>query len=86
MRLKHEGHEFAVCAYTKGAQDKPESFRRRAYWLKEDPKYVIVHYLDEAGKYYSQWAVEKEEGQSRETARSESESLTEIAAQMSLQA
>lgn len=49
MRLKLDGQEFAVCAYTK-AQDV-ESFRRRAYWLKEDPRHVLVHYLDEAGKY-----------------------------------
>jgi len=70
MRLKVEGQEFAVCAYTK-AQDV-ESFRRRAYWLKEDPRHVLVHYLDEAGKYQQA----QEEGHSRETARSESGSLT----------
>ena len=30
----------------------PESFKRRAYWLKEEkPNYVLVHYLDEAEKY-----------------------------------
>lgn len=57
MRLKHEGNEFAICAYTKGdgTVTTPESFKRRAYWLKENPKYVVVHYLDEADKYYMQW-------------------------------
>ncbi len=57
MRLKHEGNEFAICAYTKGdgTPVTPESFKRRAYWLKENPKYVVVHYLDEADKYYMQW-------------------------------
>lgn len=30
----------------------PESFKRRAYWLKDNSKYIIVHYLDEANKYY----------------------------------
>ena len=30
----------------------PESFKRRGYWLKEEkPRYVLVHYLDEAEKY-----------------------------------
>lgn len=54
MRLKHEGLEFAISAYTVGSGDKtPESFKRRAYWLKENPQYVIVHYLDEANKYYT---------------------------------
>ena len=49
MRLKHEGSEFAICAYTKGSGfGTPETFKRRAYWLKENPKYVLVHYLDEA--------------------------------------
>jgi hypothetical protein len=49
MRLKHEGSEFAICAYTKGSGfGTPESFKRRAYWSKENPKYVLVHYLDEA--------------------------------------
>jgi hypothetical protein len=74
MRIKHEGVEFAVCAYAKGSGGKilnvgasevpfavedegkgfspvfetPESFKRRAYWAKENPRYVIVHYLDEA--------------------------------------
>jgi hypothetical protein len=57
MRLKHEGTEFAICAYTKGdgGATTPESFKRRAYWLKDNPKYVFVHYLDEASKYYVQW-------------------------------
>ena len=57
MRLKHEGNEFAICAYTKGHGGEgctPESFRRRAYWLKDQTsKYVFVHYLDEANKYYT---------------------------------
>ena len=66
MRLKHEGDEFAICSYTKGsgiseevlpysstyADSTPESFKRRAYWLKDDPKHVLVHYLDESNKYY----------------------------------
>ena len=51
-----------------------ESFRRRAYWLKEEPRHVLVHYLDEAGKYQQV----QEEGHSRETARSESGSLTDV--------
>lgn len=68
-KLKHDGEEFAICAYTCGAgitksQDSlpfsdgpvqdvtPQSFKRRAYWLKHDPKYVLVHYLDESLKYY----------------------------------
>ena len=50
MRLKYDGVEFAICAYTKGSgfQETSESFKRRAYWLKDNPKYVLVHYLDEA--------------------------------------
>ncbi len=56
MRLKHDGEEFAVCAYTKGSgQETPDSFKRRAYWLKDNPLHVLVHYLDEANKYYVQW-------------------------------
>ena len=55
MRLKHEGIEFAICSYTKGEGNTPESFKRRAYWLKDNSKYVLVHYLDEANKYYMQW-------------------------------
>jgi hypothetical protein len=45
MRLKYEGQEFAICAYTRGSQElgaatntantTPESFKRRAYWLKD---------------------------------------------------
>lgn len=66
MKLKHEGEEFAVCAYTCGAglpegdanpfgEHKvftPSTFKRRAYWLKNDPKFVLVHYLDESIKFY----------------------------------
>jgi hypothetical protein len=39
MRLKVNGAEFAICAYTKGAgvDETPESFKRRGYWLKENP-------------------------------------------------
>jgi len=70
MKLKHEGEEFAVCSYTCGAgsQDTnslpfsegtqkeftPSSFKRRAYWLKNEPNYVFVHYIDESIKYYQQ--------------------------------
>jgi hypothetical protein len=59
MRLKHNGEEFAICAYTKGAgtPETPDSFKRRAYWLinSTQNKYVVVQYLDEANKYYLQW-------------------------------
>ena len=39
MRLKLNGAEFAICAYTKGAgvNESPESFKRRGYWLKDNP-------------------------------------------------
>ena len=38
MRLKHNGVEFAICAYTRGAGgETPESFKRRGYWLKDNP-------------------------------------------------
>lgn len=64
MRLKHEGNEFAISAYTKGdGMLTPESFKRRAYWLKENPKYVVVHYLDEANKYYVQWTSLQQQSQ-----------------------
>jgi hypothetical protein len=57
VKLKLNGLEFAICAYCKGNGVRgdsytPESFKRRAYWLKENPEYVLVHYLDEANKYY----------------------------------
>jgi CG-1 domain len=59
MRLKFDGQDFAICAYTKGngmtdnfGNETPESFKRRAYWLKDNPRFIFVHYLDEANKYY----------------------------------
>ena len=61
MRLKNDGQDFAICSYTKGngiptdSGGTPESFKRRAYWLKENPRVIFVHYLDEANKYYLQW-------------------------------
>ena len=60
MKLKHEGKEFAVCAYTKGSggttSSTPKSFKRRAYWkVGQEKDYIMVHYLDEANKYYIQW-------------------------------
>lgn len=62
------GSEFAVCSYTKGSglayQPKgekqqlltSESFKRRAYWLLENPKFILIHYLDESSKYYLSYA------------------------------
>lgn len=55
VKLKVDGEEFAVCSYCKGSGTKqddskvatPDTFKRRAYWLKNDPKFILVHYLDE---------------------------------------
>ena len=62
-KLKLNGKEFAISSYCKGSGNMtkdmqvitPESFKRRAYWLIENPEYIIVHYLDEANKYYEQF-------------------------------
>jgi hypothetical protein len=38
-----------VCSYCQGSgEETPISFRRRAYWLINDTRYILVHYLDEA--------------------------------------
>ena len=56
MKLKFNGVEFAICSYTKGSGvETPESFKRRGYWLKDSPKYILVHYLDEANQFYLKW-------------------------------
>eukprot|EP00347_Sterkiella_histriomuscorum_P020850 403336227 len=62
VKLKLNGKEFAICAYTIGcgviqnssSYQTPESFKRRAYWLIDNPKYVLVHYLDESLKFIRQ--------------------------------
>jgi hypothetical protein len=52
--LKQDGHDIVVCSYCVGSgiQEEnsvitPKSFKRRAYWLINDPRFVFVHYLDE---------------------------------------
>ena len=35
------------CTYTKGSgKMTPQNFKRRAYWLLENPKFIFVHYLN----------------------------------------
>ena len=54
MRLKVGGKEAIICSYCSGAGFNeqtnfltPITFKRRAYWLKEASKYILVHYLEE---------------------------------------
>ena len=49
-KLKIGGCDAIVCSYFVGAGNDtatPATLKRRAYWLVEQPEYVIVHYLDE---------------------------------------
>ena len=41
MKLKIDSKEVMVCAYAKGV------ISRRAFWMIEEPKHVLVQYLDE---------------------------------------
>ncbi len=41
MKLIIDKKEVITCAYAKGA------ICRRAYWLIQDPQFIIVQYLDE---------------------------------------
>ncbi len=48
MRLKVDGKEAVICSYC--VEPRPERqtlFKRRAYWLKDSPKFILVHYLEE---------------------------------------
>jgi len=49
-KLRLNGKEVLVAAYTHGTGENgtPESLHRRAHWLISDPKYVLIHYLDES--------------------------------------
>ena len=47
MKLKINGEDTIICSYCCGDGIKTAStFRRRAYWLINSPKYVFLHYLD----------------------------------------
>ena len=47
MKLKIKGEDAIICSYCCGDGVKTAStFRRRAYWLINSPKYVFLHYLD----------------------------------------
>lgn len=47
MKLKIKGEDAMICSYCCGDGIKTAStFRRRAYWLINNPKYVFLHYLD----------------------------------------
>jgi len=58
--LKLNSVEIITCAYCKGSGTSskenpwvtPESFKRRAFWLIQNPQFVLVHYLDEANRYF----------------------------------
>ena len=48
MKLKIDGKETIVCSYSSGdGVFTPASFKRRAYRVIENPKYILIHYLDE---------------------------------------
>ena len=49
VKLKVNKQDIAVCSYCSGSGTgmTPQSFKRRAYWLIEQSKYILVHYLDD---------------------------------------
>lgn len=50
--MKVDGKDVAICAYVKGdGRSISESFKRRAYWLIDNPTFVIVHYFDSEAKH-----------------------------------
>jgi hypothetical protein len=52
LKLKVKGAEKLMCSYCvgDGSEFTPNSFKRRAYWLIERPKWVLVHYMTEIGQ------------------------------------
>ena len=47
MKLKIDGVDKMICSYCAGdGLQTSKSFKRRAYWYINEPKYILVHYLD----------------------------------------
>ena len=48
-KLRIDGKALVKCSYCSGdgSDRTPASFRRRAYWMLDNPDYVLVHYIDE---------------------------------------